>query len=54
MAQSLEGRGDLSGAIAQYEALRESWDDPQYIAAKIERLKGRAGNRVRGKEGETR
>jgi TolA-binding protein len=54
VAQSLEGRGDLSGAISQYEALRKSWDDPEYIAGKIDRLKDRAGNRVRGMEGETR
>ena len=51
VAQSLEGRGDVHGAIAQYEALRESWDDPDYVAEKIDRLKGRMGAQARGKEG---
>lgn len=41
VAQSLEGMGDLEGAIAQYEALRGDWGDPAYVAEKIERLKGR-------------
>jgi TolA-binding protein len=41
MAQSLEGMGDLQGAIAQYEALRGDAGDPAYVAEKIERLKGR-------------
>jgi TolA-binding protein len=50
VAQSLEGRGDLLGAIAQYEALRDSWDDPQYVAGKIERLRDRAGDPARAKE----
>lgn len=43
MAQSLEGMGDLDGALAQYEALRGEWDDPGYIEEKIERLKRRKG-----------
>jgi len=54
VAQSLEGSGDLRGAIVQYEELREYWDDPQYIAGKIDRLKDRAGDRMRGEEAETR
>jgi len=33
--------GDLQGAIAQYEALREDAGDPAYITEKIERLKAR-------------
>jgi hypothetical protein len=41
VAQSLEGMGDLEGAIAQYEALRGDWGDPAYVEEKIERLKGR-------------
>jgi TolA-binding protein len=41
MAQSLEGTGDLAGALAQYEALQGEWDDPEYVAGKIERLKKR-------------
>lgn len=54
VAQSLEGRGDLLGAIDQYEALRNSWDDPQYVAGKIDRLKERAGRQAPRKEGEVR
>ena len=42
VAQSLEGKGDLPGAIAQYEALRSDWDHPEYVAEKIERLKARS------------
>jgi TolA-binding protein len=41
MAQSLEGMGDLEGAIAQYEALREDADNPEYVAEKIARLSAR-------------
>jgi TolA-binding protein len=41
MAQSLEGMGDLPGAIAQYEALRGDAGDPAYVTEKIERLKAR-------------
>jgi len=41
MAQSLEGMGDLPGAIAQYEALRGDAEDPAYVTEKIERLKAR-------------
>jgi len=41
MAQSLEGVGDLQGAIAQYEMLREDAGDPAYVTEKIERLKSR-------------
>ena len=41
VAQALEGRGDLAGAIAQYESLRGDLDDPKYVAEKIDRLKGR-------------
>jgi hypothetical protein len=33
--------GDLAGALAQYEALRGEWDDPEYIEGKIERLSKR-------------
>jgi TolA-binding protein len=42
VAQSLEGRGDLPAAIVQYEAIRSDWDDPGYLARKINRLKARA------------
>lgn len=41
MAQSLEGMGDLEGAIAQYEALQGDAGDPAHVTEKIERLKGR-------------
>jgi outer membrane protein assembly factor BamD (BamD/ComL family) len=41
VAQSLEGMGDLQGAIAQYEAMREDAGAPAYAAEKIERLKAR-------------
>jgi hypothetical protein len=41
VAQSLEGMGDLQGAIAQYEALRGDAGDPAYVTEKIERLKAR-------------
>jgi len=49
VAQSLEGRGNLAGAIAQYEALRGDWDDPRYVAEKIDRLKGRKAGAEEGK-----
>jgi hypothetical protein len=41
MAQSLEGMGDLQGAIAQYEAMRGDWGDPTYVEEKIGRLSDR-------------
>jgi len=41
VAQSLEGMGDIAGALAQYEALRGEWDDPEYIEGKIGRLSKR-------------
>jgi len=41
VAQSLEGMGDLQGAIAQYEALLGDAGDPAYVTEKIERLKAR-------------
>ncbi len=41
MAQAMEGEGDLGAALVQYEAIREDWDDPEYIARKVERLKKR-------------
>ena len=45
VAQSLEGMGDLQGAIAQYEALRGDAGDLAYVTEKIERLKGVSGSR---------
>jgi len=41
VAQSLEGTGDLAGALVQYEALRGEWEDPEYIEEKIGRLSKR-------------
>jgi TolA-binding protein len=41
IAQSLEGMGDLQGAIVQYEALLGDAGDPAHVAEKIGRLKGR-------------
>lgn len=41
VAQSLEGMGDLQGAIVQYEALQGDAGDPAYVAEKIRRLKVR-------------
>jgi TolA-binding protein len=41
MAQSLEGLGRLSEAVEHYEAIRNDWEDPSYVADKIERLKER-------------
>jgi len=45
VAQSLEGMGDLKGAIAQYETLRAEAGDPAYVAEKIGRLKDRLRKR---------
>lgn len=41
MGQALEGMGDVAGALAQYEAIRGEWEDPEALAGKIARLKGR-------------
>src|SRR5512143_2199324 len=41
VAQSLEGMGDLPGAITQYEALLGDGGDPAFVTEKIERLKAR-------------
>jgi len=41
MAQAMEGEGDLGAALVQYEAIREDWEDPEYIDQKVERLKKR-------------
>jgi len=41
VAQAMEGEGDLGAAIAQYEAIQGDWEDPEYIARKVERLKKR-------------
>ena len=41
MAQSLEGMGQLGAAVEQYEAIRNDWEDPAYVAEKIDRLKRR-------------
>lgn len=41
MAQAMEGTGDFEGALAQYEAIRDDWEDPDFIARKVERLQTR-------------
>jgi TolA-binding protein len=41
MAQALEGQGQLGAAVEQYEAIRNEWEDPAYVAEKIDRLKNR-------------
>jgi tetratricopeptide (TPR) repeat protein len=38
MAQALEGLGQLEAAVEQYEAIRNDWEDPAYVAEKIDRL----------------
>ena len=45
MAQALEGMGRLSEAVEQYEAIRNDWEDPSYVAEKIGRLKRRMNER---------
>src|SRR3990172_4813554 len=45
MAQAMEGEGNLEGALAVYEAMREDWEDPEYVAEKVERLKKRLSAR---------
>jgi TolA-binding protein len=41
MAQALEGSGQLSAALEQYEAMRGDAEDPAHLAEKISRLKKR-------------
>lgn len=41
MAQALEGLGQLGAALSQYEAIGNEWDDPEYVAAKIARVRER-------------
>ncbi len=45
IAQAMEGEGKLEDALAQYEAMREDWEDPDYIEKKVERLKKRPKTR---------
>lgn len=45
MAQAREGQGDLAAALLLYEAIREDWEDPGFIAGKVERLRKRLGMR---------
>jgi len=45
MAQAREGQGDLAAALLLYEAIREDWEDPAFIAGKVERLKKRLKTR---------
>lgn len=41
IAQAMEGAGNLEAALVQYEAIREEWEDPDFIARKVERLQSR-------------
>jgi len=41
LAQAMEGEGDYPGALEQYEAIRDDWEDPGYIEEKIGRLRKR-------------
>jgi TolA-binding protein len=45
MAQALEGKGQLGAAVEQYEAIRNDWEDPAYVADKIARLRRRMEER---------
>jgi TolA-binding protein len=45
MAQAREGEGDIDGALSEYEAIREYWEDPDYVAQKVKRLKERQKTR---------
>jgi len=45
MAQAREGQGDLAAALSLYEAIREDYEDPEFIAGKVERLRKRLGTR---------
>ena len=41
MAQAMEGEGDLEAAIEQYQAMEKDWEDSDYVAQKVERLRKR-------------
>lgn len=41
LGQALEGIGDFKRALEQYEAIRNDWEDPAAVAAKIVRLEAR-------------
>ncbi len=45
LGQALEGMGNLEEALAEYEAIRDGWEDPGYVDQKIARLKGRMKTR---------
>lgn len=45
MAQAREGQGDLAAALSLYEAIREDYEDPEFIAGKVDRLKKRLETR---------
>ena len=45
LARAREGQGDLAAALLQYEAIREDWEDPEFIAEKVKRLKKRMETR---------
>lgn len=41
LAQAMEGDGNYPGALEQYEAIRNDWEDPDYVEEKIARLRKR-------------
>ena len=41
IAQALERGGNYAGAVREYEANRNDWEDPGYIGEKIRRLRKR-------------
>ncbi len=45
LAQAMEGEGNLEEALVQYEAIREDWEDPEFIGKKVERLHQRLKKR---------
>jgi TolA-binding protein len=47
MGQAMEGVGDVKGALVQYQAIRGDFEDPAWVAAKIERLRKTAAEEAR-------
>lgn len=45
MAQAREGQGDFAAALLLYEAIREDYENPEFLAGKVERLKKRLETR---------
>lgn len=47
MGQAMEGVGDAKGALLQYTAIRDDFEDPAWLAGKIERLRRAAAEEAR-------